>query len=103
MSDMALGQLKDVLDAYTQRDAEARIDVWQRDDAIDALYNSLFRELLTYMMEDPRNIRSARISCSAPRTSSASATTRPTSPRPSTSWLPGRALRRTSEGRSAPA
>ena len=32
------------------------LDVWQRDGAIDALYTSLFRELLTYMMEDPRNI-----------------------------------------------
>src|SRR5215211_8868539 len=56
MSDMALAQLKDVLDAYAQRDAEAALDVWQRDDAIDALHTSMFRELLTYMMEDPRNI-----------------------------------------------
>ena len=56
MSDMALAQLKDVLDAYAQQDVEAALDVWRRDDAIDALHNSLFRELLTYMMEDPRNI-----------------------------------------------
>ncbi len=56
MSDMALGQLKDVLDAYAQHDVEAALDVWRRDDAIDALHNSMFRELLTYMMEDPRNI-----------------------------------------------
>ena len=56
MSDMALAQLKDVLDAYAQHDVEAALDVWRRDDAIDALHNSLFRELLTYMMEDPRNI-----------------------------------------------
>jgi phosphate transport system protein len=56
MSDLALGQLKDVLDAYAQKDDAAARDVWQRDGAIDALYTSLFRELLTYMMEDPRNI-----------------------------------------------
>ena len=56
MSDLVLAQLKDVLDAYAQQDIEAALDVWQRDGAIDALYTSLFRELLTYMMEDPRNI-----------------------------------------------
>jgi phosphate transport system protein len=56
MSEMAFVQLKDVLDAYAQRDVEAALDVWRRDDAIDALHNSMFRELLTYMMEDPRNI-----------------------------------------------
>ena len=50
MSDLVLGQLKDVLDAYTQQDAETALDVWRRDGAIDALYSSLFRELLTYMM-----------------------------------------------------
>ena len=56
MSDLAEGQLKDVLDAYASRDVQAAHDVWERDGEIDALYNSLFRELLTYMMEDPRNI-----------------------------------------------
>ena len=56
MSDLVMAQLKDVLDAYTGRDVEAALDVWRRDGAIDALYTSLFRELLTYMMEDPRNI-----------------------------------------------
>ena len=56
MSDLVQEQLKDVLDAYASRDVEAANDVWKRDGAIDALYNSLFRELLTYMMEDPRNI-----------------------------------------------
>ena len=56
MSDLVQEQLKDVLDAYAGRDTKAALDVWERDDAIDALYNSLFRELLTYMMEDPRNI-----------------------------------------------
>ena len=56
MSLMALGQFKAVLDAYTQRDVTAAIAVWNNDGGIDRLYNSLFRELLTYMMEDPRNI-----------------------------------------------
>lgn len=56
MSDLVLGQLKDVLDAYAQQDTVKALDVWKRDGAIDALYTSLFRELLTYMMEDPRNI-----------------------------------------------
>jgi len=56
MIDLVLGQLKDVLDAYAQKDTAKALDVWKRDGAIDALYTSLFRELLTYMMEDPRNI-----------------------------------------------
>ena len=56
MADQVLGQLKDVLDAYAQQNPEAALDVWRRDGQIDALYTSLFRELLTYMMEDPRNI-----------------------------------------------
>ena len=56
MSDLVQEQLKDVLDAYASRDLAAAHDVWERDGQIDALYNSLFRELLTYMMEDPRNI-----------------------------------------------
>ena len=56
MNDLVLGQLKDVLDAYSQQDTVRALDVWKRDGAIDALYTSLFRELLTYMMEDPRNI-----------------------------------------------
>jgi phosphate transport system protein len=56
MSDLVLGQLKDVLDSYSQQDTAKALDVWKRDGAIDALYTSLFRELLTYMMEDPRNI-----------------------------------------------
>ena len=53
---LALQQFKTVIDSYTARDAMAALSVWQRDGEIDNLYNSLFRELLTYMMEDPRNI-----------------------------------------------
>jgi phosphate transport system protein len=56
MAEIALQQLKDVLDAYSARNEEAAIAVRLRDEEIDALYTSLFRELLTYMMEDPRNI-----------------------------------------------
>ncbi|MGY2046776.1 phosphate signaling complex protein PhoU [Methylobacterium sp. JK268] len=56
MSDLVQEQLKDVLDAYATQDTAAALDVWARDGGIDALYTSLFRELLTYMMEDPRNI-----------------------------------------------
>jgi phosphate transport system protein len=56
MSELAMAQLKDVLDAYVQKNSKAALDVWQRDGQIDSLNTSLFRELLTYMMEDPRNI-----------------------------------------------
>ena len=56
MGRQALTQLKTVLDAYSDRDAEAAKMVWRHDEEIDELYNSLFRELLTYMMEDPRTI-----------------------------------------------
>jgi phosphate transport system protein len=48
--------VKDVLDAYANRDVEKAVAVWTRDEELDEMYSSLFRELLTYMMEDPRNI-----------------------------------------------
>lgn len=48
--------LRDVLDAYIQRDAELAREVIQRDHDVDQMYNALFREFLTFMMEDPRNI-----------------------------------------------
>ncbi|MEN8873466.1 MAG: phosphate signaling complex protein PhoU [Pacificibacter sp.] len=48
--------LKLALDAYIQRDAEMAEQVRQRDLDVDQMYNALFREFLTYMMEDPRNI-----------------------------------------------
>jgi len=56
MASLVQGIIKDVLDAYVNRDAEKAIDVWLRDREVDELYTGLFRELLTYMMEDPRNI-----------------------------------------------
>lgn len=48
--------LKDALDAYIQRDVDLAHDVRQRDVDVDQMYNALFREFLTHMMEDPRNI-----------------------------------------------
>ena len=56
MAELAMEQLSDVLDAYTRLDVDKAQDVWEKDSRIDALYNSLFRELLTYMMEDARTI-----------------------------------------------
>ncbi len=56
MNDFALELMKDVLDAYAQRDVERALDVWERDADLDALEDSVFRDLLTHMMEDPRNI-----------------------------------------------
>jgi phosphate transport system protein len=56
MSEIAIEQLKAVLDAYSNHDDARAIEVWKRDGEIDAIYTSLFRELLTYMMEDPRHI-----------------------------------------------
>jgi phosphate transport system protein len=46
--------LKEVLDAYVERDVAKAMEVWQRDKEVDALYDQLFRELLSYIIEDPR-------------------------------------------------
>jgi phosphate transport system protein len=56
MNEVATELLKDVLDAYAQRDVESARAVWERDVELDALEDSVFRDLLTHMMEDPRNI-----------------------------------------------
>ncbi len=56
MSDLLLAQLKHVLNAYACRDDAEAMAVWRGDEEIDAVCTSVFRELLTYMMEDPRNI-----------------------------------------------
>jgi phosphate transport system protein len=48
--------VKDIIDAYVERDADKALAVWLRDEELDEMYTSLFRELLTYMIEDPRNI-----------------------------------------------
>jgi len=56
MAQLSRAQLKLVLDALAMDNAEKAMEVWLHDEDIDALYNSIFRELLTYMMEDPRMI-----------------------------------------------
>jgi phosphate transport system protein len=56
MATIAQGMIKSVLDAYADRDEAKARDVIARDEEVDALHTSLFRDLLTYMMEDPRNI-----------------------------------------------
>ena len=56
MARLALLLIKDVIDAYVERDAAKALVVWHRDEELDEMYSSLFREFLTYMMEDPRNI-----------------------------------------------
>lgn len=59
MAELAQAMLKDVLDAFITRDAEAAMEVWHRDQAIDDLYDSLFRELVTFILEDPRTTSTA--------------------------------------------
>lgn len=56
MSKAVQVMLKDALDAYIQRDSALAYDVRARDEEVDQMYNGLFREYLTHMMEDPRNI-----------------------------------------------
>jgi phosphate transport system protein len=56
MGSLVLAQLKEVLDSYARHDLKKALAVWNRDEEVDALCTSVFRELLTYMMEDPRNI-----------------------------------------------
>ena len=54
MADICKGMMKDVLDAYIERDDEKALEVWSRDPEVDEYYNQLFRELLTYIVEDPK-------------------------------------------------
>jgi len=56
MGRLCQAMIKDILDAYVERDADKALAVWLRDEELDEMYTSLFRELLTYMIEDPRNI-----------------------------------------------
>ncbi len=58
MGKMVVGRLKMSIDAYTTEDVDSALDVWRGDGDVDEQYNSLFRELLTYMMSDPRMISS---------------------------------------------
>jgi phosphate transport system protein len=59
MGQVVKEMIKEVLDAYVSSDVDAAVRVWNRDEELDEMYSSLFRELLTYMMEDPRNITAA--------------------------------------------
>jgi phosphate transport system protein len=56
MGSLCQAMVKDMLDAYVERDADKALGVWLRDEELDEMYTSLFRELLTYMIEDARNI-----------------------------------------------
>ena len=56
MARLAMSMLKNVLDAYIEHDVDKAIAVWHADEEVDEIYASLFRELLTYMMEDTRHI-----------------------------------------------
>jgi phosphate transport system protein len=56
MAQIAQAMVKDILDAYVERDADKAVAVWHRDTELDEMYNGLFRELLTYMLEDARHI-----------------------------------------------
>ena len=56
MAQLVQANLKQIIDAVSEKDADKAIQVWRSDQVIDDLYNTVFRELVTYMMEDPRNI-----------------------------------------------
>ncbi len=56
MGKLVVDRLKTVLDAYAAQDVERAVQVWSRDEEVDEHYNAIFRELLTYMMGDPRTI-----------------------------------------------
>ena len=59
MAHMVQENLKAAMDAFVANDADAARRVWEADEPVDAIYNGIFRELLTFMMEDPRNISAA--------------------------------------------
>jgi phosphate transport system protein len=56
MAQLVQANLKLIIDAVSEKDADKAVQVWRSDQVIDDLYNTVFRELITYMMEDPRNI-----------------------------------------------
>jgi len=59
MADLAIDMVQDSLEAYVKQDASTAEEISRRDDIIDGLYKQIFRELLTYMIEDPKNINQA--------------------------------------------
>ena len=56
LSEIARGMVRDSLDSFVRRDSRLALDVCQRDDTVDGLYKQLFRELLTFMIEDPKTV-----------------------------------------------
>jgi phosphate transport system protein len=56
MAHLVQDQLKQIIDALGANDSAKAVEVWRSDRVVDDIYNALFRELITYMMEDPRNI-----------------------------------------------
>jgi phosphate transport system protein len=56
LADLTQGMVRDALDSFVRRDARAAVEVCRRDDEVDGLYKQLFRELVSFMAEDPRNI-----------------------------------------------
>ncbi|PWK81228.1 phosphate signaling complex protein PhoU [Fulvimonas soli] len=56
LAELAAAEVREVLAAYGERDADRAYEVWQNDAELDDAYTGYFRQLLTYMMEDPRNI-----------------------------------------------
>ena len=56
MGNQVAEQLTEVLDAFTSQETDLAVAVWRRDVEIDEMYNSIFREVVTYMMEDPKLI-----------------------------------------------
>ncbi len=56
MAQLVQEQLKLIIDALGEGDADKAMQVWRSDQVVDDIYNTIFRELITYMMEDPRNI-----------------------------------------------
>ena len=59
MARMVQANLKDAIDALVNDDAAKADEVWAADEPVDEIYNGIFREMLTFMMEDPRNITAA--------------------------------------------
>jgi len=59
LAELTQSMVRDALDSFVRRDARQALEVCRRDDHVDALYKQLFRELVTYMIEDPKNITRA--------------------------------------------
>lgn len=89
MAEVVQGMVSDALDAYVTRNAAKARLVVMTDDRVDELRRSMYRILVTHMLEDPKRLVARSSCCSSRRTSSASATWRRTSARTSSSWSRG--------------